>query len=89
MLCKSGKIESAGPVLAHGDWLCLLGFGREEITHAQNPPRMQNWEDLEIPERTERLEKSAGKHKGPIWKMGSKSIWRGLGKGSSTLRVQS
>lgn len=41
---------------------------REEITHAQNPLRMQNWEDLQIPERTERLEKSAGNTKAQFGK---------------------
>jgi len=41
-------------------WVSGPLWMREEITHAQNPPRIQNWEDLQIPERTERLEKSAG-----------------------------
>ena len=41
---------------------------REEITHAQNPLRMQNWEDLQIPERTEGLEKSAGNTKAQFGK---------------------
>lgn len=49
-------------------WASGALWMREEITHAQNPRRMQNWEDLQIPERTERLEKSAGNTKAQFGK---------------------
>lgn len=68
-------------------WALGTLWMREEIAHAQNPPRMQNWEDLRIPERSERLEKSCRKHKGPVWKTQSKSIWRGIGDGRSASRM--
>lgn len=58
---------------------------REEITHAQNPLRMENWEGLQIPERTREVRKICRKHKGPIRKKQSESIWRGPGSSASRM----
>lgn len=49
--------------------------------------RTQNWEDFANTGEDREVRKICRKHRGPIRKTQSKSIWRGLGNGSSTLRM--
>lgn len=87
----SQKMESAGLVVVHGDRLCLLGF-RSAPDEGGNNTCTKSSEDAELggfanTREDREVRKICRKHKGPIWKMQSKSIWRGPGNGSSTLRM--